>query len=652
MRRSTRRAVRRVVGIGLAAAAAVYLLFLVVVNSMLWSGAIASLTSRSSEDTIVNIDHGFAWVLWPTRVHVEDFHMVLDTHKFQLELDIPEGVLDVTLWELVLKNFHAEEIEADGVRAILRTKHRPDSSAMDRMQDYGQIRGAPLPLILAPEPPPKPKDQKLLVDIDQVHASVDQLWFNEFKIEMNGHLSGSLRSISDYVLEVERARLDFESARVSVGGTESARDLEGHVELQIAPYHQQDEQSVARDATVGAVAAAQIVDIGFANAYLPGGFSLDQGAGPLQLDARLERGTLVPGSFADYETDALTMSKGDLSASAALDVHASVVPRVQAPAGRATQVEATISSLQLGQDAGKIDRAHARVLFGQASLQGAWPIVATSGVIKGLKLDELTALQGLRATPGRKDAKRGQKGSVLGGSVSAELSWHSTKPQHVQGRASGQARNLKLKLDRSRVKMSAKAKSDFTLHLDTKTLEIDDLQGRIEDLDLRTPQGSTDDHWIRVDHLQMKWQIPEEQMGAIVWAKMENLRPVFAYAKNASNLMTEIPDVIEDPVTMHLEFRRDGKKKVLQLMEVSKDILDVRGELYLTGKTRGALLFQSIDLGVAFGGPEGTEFELGADPAWLREHTQGLPNVDPSFSDPPHEGSSKQRDQQAGSGGA
>jgi hypothetical protein len=201
-----------------------WILFL---NVMLWTGAIESLVSREDAISQLRLRHGFAWLVWPTRVHVHDLELDVDAHSYQLALDIDEALVDIALVELLGRRVHFEEIIATGARVTYRDKVDPEDASDPQLVAYALFDGQP-PEVQAEDPRPVPEPgEEWSIDLDDVDAQLDALWIDEFDLEPCGHGRGALHWVDAGEFAVPTTTIDLEGATLWLAGGEAMRGLDG-----------------------------------------------------------------------------------------------------------------------------------------------------------------------------------------------------------------------------------------------------------------------------------------------------------------------------------------------------------------------------------------------------------------------------------------
>src|SRR5690606_29452259 len=126
------------------AVAALALGWLLLINLALWTGLVARAVTGERERATLKLEHGFAWCVWPTRVHLSDFDLRIETHGWQMALAAESATIDLHLLQLLSRRFSADHVDLDGLNLTFRSK-REEGQAED-FADWGPIVGFDAPV--------------------------------------------------------------------------------------------------------------------------------------------------------------------------------------------------------------------------------------------------------------------------------------------------------------------------------------------------------------------------------------------------------------------------------------------------------------------------------------------------------------------------
>lgn len=200
-------------------------LFLAAANVMLWTGAIEAIVTRDGKVTRLELQHGFAWVVWPTRVHLHDAKLSIDSYSYQLAIELEAAEVDIRLLSLLRRRADFGSIVATGVRAQYRIKPEAQDADAPRLSAFPPFDGT-APQAIDDAPKPAPADgEEWGVDLDDVDAQVDALWIDEYDFEPGGHIRGGLHWVDGADFEVPPTTLHADAATLWLGPHEAVRGL-------------------------------------------------------------------------------------------------------------------------------------------------------------------------------------------------------------------------------------------------------------------------------------------------------------------------------------------------------------------------------------------------------------------------------------------
>ncbi len=199
--------------------------------------------------------------------------------------------------DLLARRFHATSVRATGLAFRIRQR-LPARQATDAAR-------APLPPIpgfgAVPVeggppfyPPPDPPEAYWQVQIDDLVAPGQEIWFDAYRYEGDSRLSGSFYLWPQKEAKVGPTRIDFLGGTVKVGDEVAARAFRASVEARIAPF---DPRAVRgneayRFVSGAAHATGEMPTVAFLNYYLRDAPEprLSGGRGKIAGDLKLENG--------------------------------------------------------------------------------------------------------------------------------------------------------------------------------------------------------------------------------------------------------------------------------------------------------------------------------------------------------------------------
>jgi hypothetical protein len=188
-------------------------LYVVVMNVVLATGVIPRAASTNDGQVDAQFSWGPAWTPWPGRAYVRNFALQLADPAIEFRLTIDRASLDVGLFDLLHQRFTASHVRASGVRFELVTRVDAASKSEARLQAFALLDGFARPALLADPPVPAltPAQLALLwaVRLDDVDATVEELWVDEFRYEGPGHLQGGFRFWPLHHLQLDSIELEL-----------------------------------------------------------------------------------------------------------------------------------------------------------------------------------------------------------------------------------------------------------------------------------------------------------------------------------------------------------------------------------------------------------------------------------------------------------
>lgn len=294
----------------------VFVLFLAAANVMLWTGAIEAIVTRDGEVTRVELEHGFAWVVWPTHVHIDDARLAVDSYSYQLAVELEHAEVDIRLLSLLQRRAHFESITASGVRAQYRIK--PDAQGADapRLRAFPPFDGtAPEPIASTPKPKPAP-GEAWGVDLDEVDAQVDALWIDEYDFEPGGHIHGGLHWVDGGDFSVPPTTVHADAAVLWFGAHEAVRALacDGTVELARFDSGEVPGAGIPAYLSLEFRGEGTVIEPEALATWWPQlQGQLAGEPGPASIDVAIDAGVLRPGSRVTHDSDHIEAGPADAS---------------------------------------------------------------------------------------------------------------------------------------------------------------------------------------------------------------------------------------------------------------------------------------------------------------------------------------------------
>ena len=595
-------------------AASAYALWMVILNVALATGLVPWLVSGEHRMSTVRIRYDSAWVLWPSRVHVENFELDIDAYRYQLHLDIPEGEVDVAL--------HARSIVGRRVSGVFRFKAPEGQVSDERLAAFGPVDGMPEPVRMSARPDLPDEDEAWAVELDAVDGDFVDLWINELHFaQVSANLRGALSSRAGNFFAIDGAQLEGTAEELLVGGQVLVNDWSSELTVDVEGY---DPFSLTGRAVLGQLsvdldASAKVVSLEPTRTFFEGDtdFALDGGEGSLTLRLIVAEGVLREPTALDYQTDALTVHVQDW------------VGRTRA------HVTASVGS---GQGPGRVragtDLLDVRVRRADEEFDGKPPIfaqkiegfIATSST--NLVDDAFTIVDGRLRAP-KVEVRdiavlRGVSESVepRSGSVSLSLLGNFVESDEIGIDLDGKLDNVVFAVDRSTVRTTV----DFDLGLRSSP---DFSEGRVGKLDIhvgqlgvKSPKGHSNGAWVDVSGGSLRWDA--EGIEANVRGKLDDLRPILSHADERVRLVELVPDLESTtPLDFEVGLRKRGDVLDISVDRLTRPLLSIQGFRRSRGDAaRSAFLIDRARVGLTRSESGDRDIDLAVDEDWLPQQTQ------------------------------
>ncbi|MDP1822176.1 MAG: hypothetical protein Q8L48_03010 [Archangium sp.] len=306
------------------------LLYAVVGNLVLSTGVVRGLTNVAPDE--LTVDYHRAWTAWPGRVHVEDLTVRFQDANVQFYLQLDEARVDLALWSLARRKFHATRVRATGAswRMVLKTDDPVADAA--RLEAYPVIPGFARPPVRTAVVTPPPDPAALwTVQVDDVDATVREVWVMEFAWQGTGRVQGAFELQPLRHLWVRPALLALEPGTLSVGVTQVSTDFSMRADVDVAPYDIETHPAlqVFRPLSASVQLQARLDDLSVAQRYLPQ--VVAAGRGRFDADLRLIAGKLGPATTFLLQLDSLQARHEEFIVDGVVTVRAALAPGTSKP---------------------------------------------------------------------------------------------------------------------------------------------------------------------------------------------------------------------------------------------------------------------------------------------------------------------------------
>jgi hypothetical protein len=265
-------------------------------TAILNTGLIEHLASYEPEK--MKLEHGFAWTVWPGTVHVADFDLRYQDRNIQFQLAIEAADVDISIPSLFRNTFFATRVRAEEVRWRMLHKVEDVEGQRERIAAFPEIFPGP-PKRWGPQPPSE-IDKLWKIRLQDVIASVAELWFLEYRWIGRGHVEGAFELRPYDELWVGPARLDLDPGTLTMGKEEMLKGFGGRIETTLHPVNPEEPDGAEMfDHISGLVKLeGELVSFDTLHVHAP---SLDLRLlkpGRLEADVRFDHGVIEPKSAA------------------------------------------------------------------------------------------------------------------------------------------------------------------------------------------------------------------------------------------------------------------------------------------------------------------------------------------------------------------
>jgi hypothetical protein len=272
--------------------------YLLLANVLLLTPAVRSFATNDD----MRLKYDWAFSPWPGHVVVRNMSLRFQDHNVQFLVGIERGSLDLSLHELVSKRFHLVRVDADEVSYRMRHKVSRVGLEGPRLAAYPPIEGFRDPPLFDSPPSPEIPDSKYDlwdVRVENIAARVKEVWILEYRYRGGGIARGNFHVKPGRWYEVYPASLELHGGKLTLGDTMVAEHANLSIDCQVEGSDPRQLEGLDPFHKIHAGARGWLAgtDLAFLDAYLGPRAGLSAtGSGNVQVDAKLERGIVAPGT--------------------------------------------------------------------------------------------------------------------------------------------------------------------------------------------------------------------------------------------------------------------------------------------------------------------------------------------------------------------
>ncbi|MCR9164025.1 MAG: hypothetical protein ACE37F_02005 [Nannocystaceae bacterium] len=606
------------VGAGVATAASAFALWMLLLNLALMTGFVPWVVSGEHRMSTVRIRYDSAWVVWPTRVHVEGFELDIDAYRYQLHLDIPEGKVDVALLDLVQRRFHARSIQGEGVSGVFRFKAPEGKVSAERLAAFGPIEGMPEPVRMEGQPDLPSQEKAWGVQLDRVDGQFVDLWINELHfVGTDANLRGGLRSKSGNFFEVNGAHLDGTADELHIGGEVIATDWTNALAVDVAGY---DPFSLTGRAVLGQLTVdldvqTKISSVVPAETFIPDSKSvaLFDGAGELKLHVAVTDGVLGTPTAIEYRTDRVGAKVKGWHASAGAHVTLSV------DSGTA-RAGADLAELRVRRAEGDSDgqppifaeKVEGFVATSNTDLaKGPFPLVDGRLRVPGLDVRDVAVFQGMSKSI-----------EPRSGSATLSLVGNLVEADQLGFDVDGKLDNVVFAVKRSTVRTTVDFDLGARTSRDFSSGQVGEIDVHVGQLGVKSPNGHSNGAWVKVSGGSIRWD--GKGVDASLRGSLDDLRPILSHVGDRKRLAELVPDLESTtPLDFDVGLEKRGEVLDISVDELARPLLSIRGFRRSRGSaSRSAFMLTRARIGFTRGEDGDSDIDLAIGKDWLSKQTQ------------------------------
>jgi hypothetical protein len=294
------------------------LVYLLVANTVLKTDLLKDFAASGDD---LRLDYASAHSILPGRVEVDDLRVRFHDRNVEFLISVERGTLDVSLHELFVRRFHA--LRVDGKKVSYRMRHKVSRVGKEgpRLAAYPPIPGFRDPPLYEkgedqPAPPIPEEEYDLWdVQVDAVNAEVVEVWILEYRYLGPGLATGAFRVKPARYYDVRGTTLDLRGGRLTLGQAVVAEKAHLAIQCSVTGSDPRRLQGLEplRHVSAGVRGRLEGMDLAFLDAYLaPRLGAAASGPGRVDLELRVERGVISPGSLIEVTSAAARLDVAGL----------------------------------------------------------------------------------------------------------------------------------------------------------------------------------------------------------------------------------------------------------------------------------------------------------------------------------------------------
>ena len=282
-------------------------LYLAIGNGILRTRILRDVLSGQPETRLV--DYQTAYSIIPGRVHVEGLRIRGREHTVEWLVTIDRADVQISLFDLLRRRFHATSVRASGVSFRARLRIDPAGSTPEVLAALPPIPGFPDPPTadLGPERLPLTDAEYDRWSVDLEDVSVDhvrEVWVHTLRGQGDSHVHGRWLFRPQRWLEMGPATIDASAVELSYGGLPLAAGVEGTLVATIHPFDVRQYEGLAffnHVSADGQLHGRSMTANTLRSLKLSNDVAFSHGEGPIDGRFVMDHGSIAPGTLVRTE---------------------------------------------------------------------------------------------------------------------------------------------------------------------------------------------------------------------------------------------------------------------------------------------------------------------------------------------------------------
>ena len=277
-------------------------------------GQLLSLLNSNPDSLLISYEEAYS--LFPGSVHLKGIHFRIQDPNIQLYFELDSATVSVGLLPLRGERFIVKSLTGHGLDFRLRFRRDVKDLRPHLADELPSIPGF-AEFHKHPEPPGQPGPWRVLlagVSISDIH----DVWLDTVRFKGHASVNGGFELRPGRGAGVFPARLSVDSGEITIRGDDAAYIEKGLVEGRIDSFEKDAADGLKLFQYVSGEASfkGRVNSVHFLNHYVQKmeWLKFEGGGGPIQVDVKLEKGKLQPGSFFHVDSPHITVNLWDQQA--------------------------------------------------------------------------------------------------------------------------------------------------------------------------------------------------------------------------------------------------------------------------------------------------------------------------------------------------